>query len=111
MFRSTYPAVAAALVASLQLLPSAAAEPLHLRTPSQVKTEGGSDLKLDPGFFMTEPEWYNLDKQVRQLQDDSTRLRAENKVLREDAGPGWVTLGIILGAFAGGVYVGAKYIN
>jgi hypothetical protein len=55
------------------------------------------------------PAWDKLDAETRRLQDAETRLTAENKSLRSQAGngwrPGWKTLttvfvvGTVLGAY------------
>lgn len=79
--------------------------PKHFQTPSHVTTQGGSELDLPPGYFLDEPAWDALDYQVRTLQDDRTRLSAENKSLRDSAGTGapwWaIAAGVVVGAAAG----------
>ncbi len=84
------------------------AGPLHLETPSSVQTDGGTSLRLPPGYFVEERVWSDLDLEMRRLQDAETRLTAENTSLRGAAAgwqPGWVTLtvtlaaGIVLGAY------------
>lgn len=102
-------ALAAALgISSLLLAPSAAAKPLRLHSASSMKTDGGVDLRLPPGYFLTEPDWDKLDKEVRRLQDAETRLSAENKSMRKslDSGPGWGTLVITITALSLGVVIG-----
>jgi hypothetical protein len=104
--RSTSFALVVALGASpLLLTSSATAGPLHLKSGSSVKTDGGSDLRLPPGYFLTEPDWSKLDAELRRLQNAETRLDAENKSMRKslDDGPGWGTLIITVTAFAAGV--------
>lgn len=108
MCRRFYSALAAALAVTL-LANGAAAEPLRIKTPARIITEGGSDVSVPPGRYIPEPEWLQLDLKVKQIEDDRTRLQAENKVFREESGPGWITIGILISAFAGGIYVGSKF--
>lgn len=119
MLRRRVVVVAAALAV---LLPGrgAAADPytpppgqvLRLKTPSNVRTDGGSDLRLPPGYFLDEPAWGKLDTELRRLQDQETRLEAENQSLRKSAKGvsfGWYALGtaVALG-LAGGYYLGSR---
>lgn len=75
----------------------------HMRTPSTVQTEGGSSLSLPPGYFLDEETWQERDLELKRLQEQETRLVAENKSLRESASfPPWATaalgaVGIALG--------------
>lgn len=95
-------AVAVALGLSL-LSPGAAAEPLRFRTPAQCVTEGGSEVHLDPGRYLSESDWLVLDEEIIRLQDAETRLRAENSVLtRQAESSRWrLVLGIAAGVAAG----------
>lgn len=81
-------------------------ELLHLRSPALAETEGGSLIRLPPGYFLAEPTWDVLDAEVRRLQDAETRLGAENASLRASASAGapWGrgTLAAVLGALAAG---------
>jgi hypothetical protein len=73
----------------------AGGEPTHLQSSSTVHTDGGVDLRLPPGYFLPEPDWSKLDVEMRRLQDQETRLNAQNQALRSDLEhwqPGWVTL-------------------
>ena len=83
------------------------AEPLHLKTPSSVQTDGGTSLRLPPGYFLEEPVWNQLDAELKRLQERETRLDAENKSLRASAKEvsfGWYVLGgVAVACFAGGV--------
>lgn len=101
-------ALAAALAVSL-LANSAAAEPLRIHTPAHIVTEGGANVPVPPGRYLPEPEWERLDLEVKGIQNENTRLKAENKVFRDEPGPGWIVLGVLIGAFAGGVFVGSKF--
>ncbi len=82
-----------------------------MRSPSELKTEGGSDLHLPPGYFLDEPTFDRLDAETRRLQEAETRLTAENNSFRSTASswhPGWYTAaGIILSGFALGWYAHA----
>ncbi len=88
--------------------PAEAPPPTHLASSSAVHTDGGSDLRLPPGYFLAEPTWMRLDTETRRLQDAETRLRAENASLRASAAtgwqPGWYT--VVL-AVSGGIALGA----
>lgn len=84
----------------------------HLKTPSSVKTDGGTDLRLPPGYFLDEPAWGKLDAETRRLQETETRLTAENRSLRKSAREvsfGWKTLSaaLVLG-FAAGAYAATR---
>ncbi len=85
---------------------------LHLRSRAHVKTEGGSELDIEPGYYVPEASWLMLDGKYRELENDNTRKDAENKSLREKMSgwqPGWKTLAMTLVVgFAGGVYARGK---
>ncbi len=88
----------------------AAGEPViyKLKSPSTLTTEKGSTLKLPPGYFLDEPTWLERDLEMRRLQEQETRLRAENRSLRKSAVDDypWLATGMV-GAFgvALGVFV------
>ncbi len=82
---------------------------LHVKTPFQIISEGGTNIHVPPGYVLNEPQWGSLDTELRRLQDAETRLSAENDSLRDSAGVGpwtWIigaasaVVGIILGAKA-----------
>ncbi len=83
-------------------------ELLHLKTPSTAKTDGGTDLRLPPGYFRDEPSHVKYDLELRRLQEAEVRLAAENKSLRKSAQGisfGWYALaGALVTGFAAGVY-------
>jgi hypothetical protein len=82
-------------VAVVSLASRVAAEPLHFKTPSSVVTDGGSSLRLPPGYFLEEPAWAELDVELKAQQERVTRLEAENASLRTTAAewqPGWKLL-------------------
>lgn len=107
--RTIYAAVLATVLTA-----RAAAEPVtHFHTPSTVTTDGGSNLRLPPGYFFDEESYEKRDLELRLLQDDTTRLKAENTSLRKSASEpsfGWKTLTIVLGLgfVAGGACVFLK---
>ncbi len=96
----------------LALAHRAAAEPLHLRTPSSVQTDGGSTLRLPPGYFIEERVWSDLDLELRRLQDAETRLTVENSTMRKQVAswqPGWYTLGTAVAiGLVGGFWIHSK---
>ena len=51
----------------------------HITTPSTVHTDGGTDLRLPPWYFLDEPSWGKLDAKARRLQDQETRLGARTR--------------------------------
>lgn len=84
-------------------------EMLHLKTPVTGRTDGGTDLRLPPGYFFDELAFGKVDAEMRRLEDAETRTRAENDSLRKSLdswSPGWITLsatlisGFLLGAYA-----------
>jgi hypothetical protein len=87
-------------------------EILHLSTPSTGRTDGGTDLRLPPGYFLDEPTWGKLDVENKRLQNAETRLTAENKSLRTSASSisfGWKTLATaLLVGVAAGAYVATR---
>lgn len=86
--------------------------PLHIVSASDVVTDGGSLLRLPPGYFLDEPMWLRFDTEIRRLQDAETRLAAENESLRESvsrAPPGgWRTMVLVAGALAAGIAIGVS---
>lgn len=80
---------------------------LHMRTPSTITTDGGSVVKVPPGYYLDEPTHDKLDAEVKRLQEAETRLKAENTSFRTSAAswqPGWWTLAVTL---ASGIALGA----
>jgi len=66
---------------------------LKFDTPAVCKTEGGSTVSLPPGRFLPEQGWQNHEKEWMALEDDNTRLTAENEVLRDqESSIGWKTV-------------------
>lgn len=90
IFRNRMKFLAAATVLLVLLLrASAVADPLsprRFRSAATVQTDGGSTLRIPPGYFLDEPTWEKLDLQVRKLQESKTRLEAENTELRKSPG-------------------------
>ncbi len=113
--------VLVAAVAYHLLSATAAAEPfpepepigdevIHVTVPSVLTVPSGGAYALPPGWFLPEPRWDALDFEVRRLQDAETRLGAENRYLRDEAGGtvGWrAVVAGLAGALAVGIAVGA----
>lgn len=88
-----------ATAAAEPVSPCTAGEPCHLRMrdPSTLHTYKGDVFKLPPGRFLDEPTFDMLDDEFKRLQDQETRLTAENESYKKSmAGwkPGWLTLTI-----------------
>ena len=104
-------AVVAAVLVFLSLRTSAAAEPLHLHSPAQCVTEGGSEVELPPGIHISEQDWEALDAEVARLQAAETRLKAENKKAKELSAGGtswWVISASFAAGIAGGYYLSTR---
>ena len=85
----------------------AGADIWHIKSDSTLKTAKGSELTLPPGYFLDEETWRERDLEMKRLQEQETRLKAENKSLRESASsPGWATIVIT----AAGALVGAAVV-
>lgn len=85
----------------------ASGEIYHVKSPSVLVTDKGSKLSLPPGYFLDEKAWQDRDLRMRRLEEQETRLTAENKSLKQSHGDyPWVTTGVV-GAFgvAFGVFV------
>ena len=86
--------------------------PTHIHSSSSVTTDGGSTLRLPPGYFMDEPSWDNLNVQVKKLQDLDTNLTAQNQAMQSSLSgwsPGWRTLAVaVVTGVALGVYLDRK---
>lgn len=96
-------------VAAVLAARDASGDPIyHLKSPSTLKTEKGSELKLPPGYFLDEQTWQDRDAEMKRLQEQETRLTAENKSLKKSATGDypWLATGVV-GAFgiAIGVFV------
>ncbi len=83
-----------------------AAEIYRMKSPSTLKTEKGSELKLPPGYFLDEEAWRERDERMKKLEADRTRLGAENRSLRKSSTEyPWLAtatvgaFGIVLGVF------------
>lgn len=86
---------------------------VHIAAASLVRTDTGSEMRLPPGYFLSEPAHDRVDAEFRRLRDLETKLVAENKSLRASAQewqPGWKLLtAALVAGFAGGLYVYAKF--
>ena len=100
------------LACFLLALSGASADPdsiKHVKTPFRIISDGGTDLRLPPGYILTEEQWSELDKEFHRLQEQETRLKAENESLKDSFGGGkwaWflgaagLGIGIAIGALA-----------
>jgi nitrate reductase NapE component len=81
----------------------------HIKVPSVLKTEKGTELPLPPGWFLDEQSWQERDLEMRRLQEQETRLNAENESLRKSAVDDypWLATGVV-GAF--GVVLGVFFM-
>ena len=73
----------------------ASTEFFHVLVPWTLTTESGTTRKMPPAHIYTDPAWGRLDIEMKRLQNQETRLTAENKALKTDLEkwqPGWVTL-------------------
>ncbi len=101
---------AVALVVYL-LAARAAADPapsdrLRMRDSSSLTLKSGRVLELPPGRFTEERTFEKDETELKRLQDQETKLGAENRSLRDSAAgwqPGWRTL---LLAVASGAMIG-----
>lgn len=83
--------------------------PVRLLSAAQCRTEGGTDLQLEPGRYLPEPVWSSLDFEVRRLQTAETRLTAENNEFRRSARDGagvWSHIVTAGAALAAGIGIG-----
>ena len=113
-----------AAIVLVSLAARAAADPVplpqgHVRLTlgeGTLTTYEGSQYVLPLGtHILTYDTWQLLDNEVRRLQEQETRLSAENKSLKKSADNwnlGWygVAAGALIGV-AAGIYVGLKYSN
>lgn len=85
---------------------------LHILSDFTVKTSGGSELHLAPGYYLDDPNWKKLDDAFKAKADDDTRLTAENAALKASLSgwqPGWKTLATALAVgLVGGWYLHDK---
>lgn len=102
-----HPRVSFAIVVACALAArSAGGEPtLHLKTPSEVHTQGGTNLTLPPGYFMDEPTFDEKNAEMKRLQEQETRLGVENQSLRKSARKSPWDWRIVSAAFAAGCAV------
>lgn len=87
-------------------------EIVHLQSSTTGRTDGGTDLRLPPGYFLDESTFKEKDGELRTLQEAKTRLTAENESLRKSQSswqPGWKTIAttFVIG-LAGGFYIHSK---
>jgi hypothetical protein len=100
-------ALAIALVVALPT--SAIGEPLRLNTGATCTTRSGTELTVEPkSVVVTEQDWIFLDQEIRRLQGQEIKLRAENERLIEldSPWPAWYTIAI---TFAVGTAAGVAW--
>lgn len=73
-----------------------------IRFPTKVTCTAhpsGNTIDLDPGRYIPEPDWLRLDSDIVRLQNDVTRLGAENVELRKPDDLSWklVAIGVLIG--------------
>lgn len=109
------PPAEAAPAPSAPPAPLAGSDYLHLASGSSVTTDGGTNLRLPPGYFLDEPAHAKLDAELKRSADAETRLTAENASLRAATSgwsPGWRTILIATATgFAGGIYAYHRFAN
>lgn len=96
-------------IADPQPSPDAPHQVIHSPNPITLRADTGEELRVPPGYYLPEPVWQGLDLEVKRLQESETRLKAENRSLRDSAstaGPGWGTVALVLGGIAAGVAMG-----
>lgn len=54
---------------------------LRFKSPAVCQTEGGSTVNLDPGRYLPEPTWVEIDTGWKKMENRITHLEAENKAL------------------------------
>ncbi len=96
-------------VAAEPVNPCTPSEPCHLRMreDTTLTKDNGQQYRLPPGRFFDEPTFQELDTELKRLQNQETRLSAENKSLMESLDtwrPGWlaITTAVLVG-IGGGV--------
>lgn len=101
--------LAAALSVSLAVQ-SAAAEPIRILTPSQIRSQGGTvkDFAV-PVVIVTEPEWQEYDLRLIEAENKATRFEAENRILREEAETNWPVWILVPVALAAGIFAGTQF--
>lgn len=119
MNRPHFAGLLVALMATL-LATRAAGEPAPSTAPVMVCTkesitlraDAGQEMRVPPGCYLPAPTYAAVDGEMRRLQDETTKLAAENESLRESASEspwGWGTLTALVTAVALGVAAGGYY--
>lgn len=100
--------LAASRVAAEPTNPCTPSEPCHLRMreDTTLTKDNGEQYRLPPGHYYDDPTWEMLDDELKRLQNQETRLTAENESLKksfeETWKPGWATIFAALLVGAGG---------
>jgi hypothetical protein len=82
-----------------------------MREETTLRKDNGEEFRLPPGHFYDVDTWQEVDNEFKRLQNQETRLTAENKSLKESLDtwkPGWVavTSAVLVGVLGG---VGGYY--
>lgn len=92
--------------------PPPAASRWHVPGPWQLTLPSGTAYTMPPAYILPENAWNDLDAEMKRLQDEDTRLTAENQSLTTSLSgwqPGWKTFAIaVLGGVAIGWYAHEK---
>lgn len=98
--------LAVALAITLLSVGVAAGEPLRFKTGAQCVTDGGSDVRIEPGRYIPEDDWTRIDDKRKAVENNNTRLTAENQVYKDSESVlGWKSAmfaslaGLALGAY------------
>lgn len=93
-----------AIVVLVSTRPAIADGALRFKTPATCTTDGGSTVQVQPGRYIPEAQWTDLELRYKENEKKIVALEAETKALREyDPGPGWkiapiaVLAGIVVG--------------
>lgn len=84
-------------------------EPCHFKSAATVKTDGGSELRVPPGYFTSEKTWSKLDLEIKRLQ--AREVDAKNAEAQPAAPSfvgrwaGWASFGA---GFVAGFYLASK---
>lgn len=89
-----------------------AASRWHVAAPWTLTLSSGTAFTMPPAYILPDKSWNDLDAEMKRLQDEDTRLTAENKSLETSLSswqPGWKTFAIaVLGGVALGWYAHDK---
>lgn len=73
----------------------------RLKSPSTLTTDGGSVLRLPPGYFLDDTTFQRRDAELKAAQDQVVRLKAENDSFRKNAGTWAPVVGVVVSLVGG----------